>query len=499
IAIAAVGIIGGLTARVILPAPAAKYAYVYDHYDNIAMGVTARLHGLFKVYSVPVNQNPQLSGQRYSREKGQFVPYKRRPPRVTNYPPLGVTLFYLSSELFRLVDPSMQVNTYTSRLVASIITIMSDVVLAIAVWLVGRRIAGRTAALLAAVICWCFPPLVLDTSFWGQTDSWFLAPAVLLVWLMLRRRWIAAGAALAVACMLKPQGILLIPVAAFAALAVSEPEGSLSLRIFFIRIARGLISAIGGIVLISLPWTLADGFAWLDKSYVANFKMYADTTLSAFNLWYLDLLVNEHTTGADAINSQSLLMGVAKKTWGQLLVLLAMIVLAVKSLSTYRNRRPLALVLFSGLWIWSTFIFPTGVHERYIVYCIPLVILGAVGLRRLWVAVIILALIGTAELTHNIWLKSSVSQTARIARNMTQRYNAIPPSQRPPWATFQDHIAKMQENAAPDRSKYRPWEYLVAVASLGAYAWAIASPFVGTGKKSKKPPTTVKRKSRRRR
>ena len=475
---AAIAILIGIAARLLLPIPAVKWAYVYDHYDNIGMGQTARIHGLLKVYSVPREENPVLLGKIYSRPRGEFVDFERRPPRVANYPPLGLTLFHLQSELFRRVDKSLAVNTYTARLVMSLASILFDAILAFAVYLVGKQLASRTAALLASALCWCFPPLLLDTSFWGQTDSWFLAPAVLLVYFMLRRRWITAGVTLAVACMLKPQGMLLLPMAAFGALIVSQREGKLSPKGFTGRIAKGLAAFIIAIAVISVPWTIADGKQWFDKSYVANFKMYPDTTLGAFNLWYLDLLLNEGESAAAAIDSQSELLGATRQGVGRAMVILAMLVLAVLALRKYRTNRPLGLVLFSAAWLFSTFILPTGVHERYIVYCIPLVMLASVPLRRCWIVVLVLALVGSAELTHNVWLRTSVAGSARMARAITTQYNSIPHHRRPPPQALQNTLAKIREQDAPDRAKHRPWEYLATLASLFAYAWAVVTPFV---------------------
>ncbi len=476
--VVSLAILLGIAARLLLPIPAVKWAYVYDHYDNIGMGLTARAHGLFKVYSVPQRDNPELFGEIYSRPQGRFVAFKRASPRVANYPPLGVTLFYLQSELFRRVDKSLAVNTYTSRLVMSVASVLFDVILAFAVYLVGKQLASRTAALIASALSWCFPPLLLDTSFWGQTDSWFLALAVLLIYFMLRRRWITAGITLAVACMLKPQGILLLPIAAFGALIVAPREGKLSPKAFTGRIGQGLAAAIIGVAVISAPWSIADGKQWFEKSYVANFKMYADTTLIAFNVWYLDLLVNEGESAARAIDSQSDLLGAAKQSWGRAMVILAMLVLAVLALWRYRANRPLGLVLFSAGWLFSTFILPTGVHERYIVYCIPLVILASVSLRRCWIVGLVLAMVGSAELTHNVWLRRSVASSARTARAITTRYNSIPHYRRPSPQGLQNALAKIREQDAPERAKYRPWEYLATLASLLAYAWVVFTPFV---------------------
>ena len=60
----------------------------------------------------------------------------------------------------------------------------------------------------------------MNSSFWGMNDSWVQAPMMLSLYFMLRRRWIAAGICLGLAMQIKPQGLLMGPVALLAAALV---------------------------------------------------------------------------------------------------------------------------------------------------------------------------------------------------------------------------------------------------------------------------------------
>ncbi len=509
ICIVVIALAAGLAARLALPTIGVKHAYLWDLYDNIGMGVAASEHGLLNVYSITVdrkkgiNENPELTGQLYDKKQGKFIEHKRRPPRVANYPPLGVTLFWLESKLFAAVDSDMTVNTYASRLIMSLLSIIADVLLMVAVWLIGKRLTGPTGAALAAAICWCFPPLVLDSSFWTQTDSWFLAPAAWTIWLMLNRRWIAAGICTAVACMLKPQGILLGPVILFAALSVSSDGVRPAIALALKRMGKSAGAAVAGVILISIPWTLANGLDWLDRSYLANVGMYQQTTLSAFNVWYLDMLGHETPEFDPLPQADTPLMGIERKAWGLVLGIAAMLTAGVLCWRKYGKRPEMAVVLFAGLWMFSAFMWPTGVHERYIVYCMPFIILAALGSKKLWIVVAILAAVGAAELTHNVWLEFPASNGPRAyatqARYTVNRYNLIPANRRPPRSDLDNVLGDLRALIDDRRSEYRSWEYAATVATLGGYLLVMVMPFVGLPGPAGQAPVRTSGRQRRKR
>ncbi len=496
----------GLAGRVWLTSLAPQHAYLTDHFDNIAMGLAAERHGLFEVYSIPLAEHPEVSGQRYAPDKGEFVPYTRRPMRITNYPPLGVTLFWLHSKLLYAIDADMQANTFAARLITSIGAVAGELVLAVVIFLLGRELMGWARGLIAASVCWLFPPLAMDSSFWGQTDSWALAPVAVLLLLLLRRRWIAAGVCLAVAVLLKPQGMFLAPIALIGAAIVPRAEaGKLGERTI-IRAAKMVVAAGVAVAVISAPWTIANGMDWYEQSYAANFRMYSDTTLSAFNVWYLDALVNDGQLKF-VLDSKAMLGPFTKVFLGKIAILAAMIALAVWCHKKYRLAPRWGLVIFSGLWLWSTFIWPTAVHERYIVYCMPIVILAAVRWRRLWPAVLALAVVGAAELSTSVWLKPqpagrflSKRQAQTLHQQVLQNYHraaaANPRGIGPPPSRQQvfDFYVKQKQPRLPQyldsRRAVKPWEYLLTSLSLLAYAWACAAMFfrVRPPPKAKAPP-----------
>lgn len=497
--VCAIVLVVGLAARLYLAELGTKWGYPWDHMDNIGMGATASQSGLLKVYSIPVEANPVLDARLWDEQTGQWQPYDRRPPRVANYPPLGVTLFYLTSSLLEAIDPAMPLNTFTSRTVGMIFSVAAGLVLAVGVWRVAGEFAGPKAAMAAGAVCWLFPPLMLDSAFWGQTDTWFLAPAVWALWLLIRRRWLSAGAVCGLALMLKPQGLFLGPVVLLGTLflrarrvdAAGEREQGFGERMRSLGLAAAGTFLV--VALIAAPWTLSTGWDWLNASYVQNFSMYSHTSLMAFNVWYLDLLGAERAGNLTEMMADSQLAGLTRKAWGQLLTLTVLAALAALTVWRYRHRREMGLAVFSALWLWSLFVWPTGVHERYIVYAIPLVVALAATMRRYWPAVLVLAVVGALEITHPVWVDVQPTSLALVRERAWQQYHAAPPDRRPPPGRWNEMVnaslRKRRRQIEPLREKTRLWEMLATAAVLGGYGFTAVASFAGRDEPGEAEPT----------
>lgn len=486
---AAIVLFIGLAARIWMCDLGSRWGYFEDHLQNASMGVLAQREGLFRVYNVPPARNPVLrcvepGGDGQRRVNDACVDQNR-----ANYPPLGIALFSLEAKAFDLEGSLL--NTFTARLETAILPMLAELALAAAVMALALQFAPRRAAFIAACACWLFPPLAMDSAFWGQTDAWVMAPSAWTIWLMLRGRWKWAGAMLALAILLKPQGLLVAPVVVLAAFLLPGAKAALPWQVSLRRILATGLTTLACIAIVTLPWTVAGGLEWLNAAYLGNFKMYPSTTLKAFNFWYADLLHADQVQAFGAIDSTSTWAGLSRDAWGRLLVLAAMGALAGLCAWRYRRRPQLAVVLFAGLWLWSTFLWPTRVHERYIIYCMPLMIAAAASMKRLLPALVLLAAIGAAEMSWSVWLLEPAGGYDQVRvqafhqalqKEYQEKTAAIPTDRHPqaPTEPFAREQYWQQYSAA--REHYRLWEMLAVAISLAGYAYAATAPFVRTPK-----------------
>ena len=320
---------------------------------------------------------------------------------LPNYPPIDPMLVWLQVKL--LPEP-IWANTFTARLIMSASGILGELALAVGLYLVGLHLFGRRAAMLAGTLCWLFPPIAMNSAFWGQIDGLMLAPAVFMLLCMFKQRWTLAGFCFALACLIKPLALILGPIILFAVIVLPGSDGKTGLKRVVLRLIKLGGAFVLSVVVLTLPWMITSGLAWVKRCYVGSFlEAFPYTTLKAFNIWYLDALIRDAQPTFDLLNSKATIAGLTKDTCGRLLIVTAMIGFALLCWWRYR-RSSTAVLLYSGLWLWSIFMLPTRVHERFIIYCIPLFIAALWPLRRLWPVVILLALVGMAEMSWPVWL-----------------------------------------------------------------------------------------------
>ncbi len=373
-------------------------AFMWDHHEYISWGRLMDQDGLTALYDRVPPPGPVWEPRKYERAAA-----RHQSPHYCNYPPGIAYVLYPKIKLLSVLDPTQASNTPIARLIFSGLPILCDVAMAFGCLSLVRAFGARAAVVAfgAAILA---PPIILDTCTWGQTDSLILACTVWMLRAMQRKRWLTAGLLWGAALAVKTQGILLGPLW-LAALVVTPRRG---------RIVAGM--AVSGAVLFTaaLPFTLHSGFAWFRHGFLTNLtEFYQQTTLLAFNVWYVDLLI---CGSKDAMRTW---MGLSKDTWGKVFLLFGLAVTAVL-IWRYRARRPDALTRFATVLMLLVVMLPTRVHERYIVLTLPLLICAAAIRPRVWWGLAPLLLAATFQITAPHWLTKPASQWAALEQDILQ-------------------------------------------------------------------------------
>lgn len=474
----ALAFVVGMALRLGLVALAPRYGYAWDHFEVLGMGEVAATRGLVHAYTAPPDALPTLRG--WVVQNGEPVVIQRRGVYPPNYPPIATTVFWAQSRWLDVGAPGFVANTRYTRLVTSVVPWVFELATAAGIGLLAHALgAPLPTAAGAAIVAWLAPPFMMNTGVFGQYDALALAPAVLAVWAAVRGRWLEAGVAAGITLLAKPQGLLVLPIAAFAAL-VATPTGLVPLAR---RLALVGGAALATVAVGSAPWTIADGAAWLARCYRMNlFEVLSYTTLEAYNVWYLLGLLAERQPVYDVLASTATVAGLSRDAWGRLFLVAAS--LAVAALVWWRHRRApvVATVLFAALWLWSVFMWPTRVHERYLLYCVPFVIAAAAALPRFRAIAAVVLVLATMEHAWPIWRTGpalgSLDRRA-VERFHEQRFQAY-------WSGRAVTVENAKAGPKPEESlqlafaRHRAdrgrtlWlEWTLTLLSLGSYAAAL--------------------------
>ncbi len=307
----------------------------------LALAAKLALAGYFLGYSADVNTFSAWAIDLYQLGLGAFY----RPGDFTDYPPGYMYFLWCVGSIVQNLH--LRFGTPIFLMVLKLPAILAD--LCAAYWLYAQfkpTAADREKARIAAVL-WLFNPLaILTSSVWGQVDSIFTLVMVLTLVAFVRAQfsWAAAGYALAI--LLKPQALLLAPLALVAFIRMPNWREQISTLAIFIGVA----------VILILP------FAWQQASPLWIFNLYAGTlgsypylSLNAFNLYTL--------FNANWLPLETTVFGVGVANWAWLLVLAGLVPILYM---VWRTRVVGAYLWAAAAIIAVFFVFGPKMHERYL-------------------------------------------------------------------------------------------------------------------------------------
>jgi hypothetical protein len=233
----------------------------------------------------------------------------------------------------------------------------------------------------------------------------------------------------------------------------------------------GMILACAVVLAVSLPFTMHSGLTWFRESYVNNLlESYQRTTLKAFNLWYLDLLITENP------DAGAMLWGIQKDTWGKLLLGAA---IAGSAWMLVRRHRACAdgLAEFTAVLLLAAVVLPTRVHERYILLPIPFLIVMAAIRGRILTALVPFIVVASFQLTVLDGLGLGADSWAMVVEKVTGQYEelraTLPPEEfaaLPPPAQQLEQVDRPRFLADRARMGREKWEWTLTLVELASAA-----------------------------
>jgi len=396
--------IAGLIIRILLLGLPSRCFYPYDHLTNYGWWRHSVEYGLMEDYgygrstyyftygkaqTVEIKQTCYgPDGKLYKPGDIVTIPTGEYTSRPIHYPPLAAYLIHIMGYIHFLSDRTMEPLTFTAWLIMEFPVYISDFLIALGCMLTVSHFAGKKMGLIAYILMWLCPGILLTGVLWGQWDSWFIAPCVWCVYFSLKEKWALAGIIYGIAIMLKAQSLVMGPALAYFFLSRNNLK---STGIF-------AISVLLTVLLIPLPFTIHSGAAWFQNCYVETFtEILPYSTLKAFNIWMIDLIICRNN------DVNSTIFGITKQTIGLILLISCLLISFVICYRRYGNNS-LSLPALTALTFAVTFLFPTKVHERYIIYFLPFLMISAFIEKNYWITFAGYSVIAIFEVTHHIWL-----------------------------------------------------------------------------------------------
>ena len=345
----------------------AKFALLFLFY-GVAVDVNT--------YQAWANKLAQL-GPRHAYEPGYFL----------DYPPGYLYLLWAVGEIARhlgITGDGLRRLTESPPLIA-------DGLIGSVLFARLRQYSDRATAFGGMLIFALNPGLLFDTVAWGQSDS---VPTLLMLLALLAaldRRYVSCWALSTIAALVKPQGLILMPLLAWWTLLEAPAREWLK-----------SIAAAAALALLTIaPFQLGHEPGWIFSLYHSTASYYHETSVNAFNLMALLGGLREPDTLT--------MLGVSYFIWG--LALTAGWYVFTAGL-VWRERSARNLFLAAAMVFFGSFMMLPRMHERYLYPALVLLIPLALEDDLVMAVEGIL----TATFLFNLYQVAQILQTATYFR-----------------------------------------------------------------------------------
>ncbi len=267
-----------------------------------------------------------------------------------DYPPVYIYVLFI---LGKLAGIQMFYADFT--LLVKLPSIIADVVTAYMLYNISKDHLPSNMRFFVTAAYVFSPVVLIDSTIWGQVDSFFTMLVVAALILLTRGKLTHSAVLFTLSVLMKPQGIFFVPVLLFELIRLRK------IRMFLMCSLYSVITAL----VVSAPFSFTQEPLWLVKLFTNTASQYPYASLNAFNLFSL--------FGANLENESNTMFLFSYHNWGLLLdVLLFIFTLLLHIKGKFIPALPIlaALMLNAGAFMISV-----KMHERYMYPAIALSIL----------------------------------------------------------------------------------------------------------------------------
>ncbi len=276
--------------------------------------------------------------------------------RSVDYPPLYIYVLALIGKI-----ASVPAFSGYFILMLKIPSIIADIVTSYFIYKLGKKYLSPAISIFIAAFYIFNPAIFIDSTFWGQVDSFFTLFIVFAVYLLSEKKIVASSVILVASVLMKPQGIIFIPILFF------ELVRERNLKTLIKAAISGIITAI----IVILPFSLSQQSPlWIFKLYSNTIAEYPYASVNAFNFFSL--------IGANYKKNTDTLFLFNYHTVGMMFI----VAITLFSWFTYikgNSRKFVSAIAL--LQIAGVFTFSAGMHERYLFPAVALSILAFIYLK----------------------------------------------------------------------------------------------------------------------
>lgn len=289
-----------------------------------------------------------------------------------DYPPGYIYVLYIIGFLHSVFN--IEYWTWQSILLIKLPAIICDILTGLLIYKIAGKKNSNSRALLLTAIYLFNPAIIYNSSVWGQVDSILGFLLLLLCYLLMEKKIIPAYVVYGIGVLMKPQMIMFTPLIIFGFLEQVIFD-KFSVRKLFINLLSG-ISVIMGMIIACIPFDVSRIF----NLYTKTMSSYPYASVNAYNFWSM--------IGSNFKPQTERFLFMSYQSWGRIAILLTVVLAAF---FFYKARKQeCRYYTTAAVIIMTMFLFSVRMHERYLFYAMPLLLLAYIirPVKGLYVAYI---------------------------------------------------------------------------------------------------------------
>jgi len=291
----------------------------------------------------------------------------------SDYPPGYFYILKVIGLVYKVFYPTLREGTYLLQFLLKLPAILADLGTAILVFFLLRKKWKFSLAYLAMLAYVFNPAIFINSAWWGQVDSVAAFVLFLSVYLLLEKKFRWSYVFLTVACLIKSQIIIFIPLFLYLTWRKNDLRS----------VIQGINSALTTALVILLPFAIRGNLRSVVSIYFGAVGNYPFASMNAHNLWWL-------ITGGKGtiISDQFWVLNIA--TYKTLGLFLFFVVYALLIVYLWRERKNEDIYFIFALLSLSFYLLPTQMHERYI---FPFFVFMVLSFENGWVKKVVYGMI----------------------------------------------------------------------------------------------------------
>jgi len=219
---------------------------------------------------------------------------------------------------------------------------------------------GKIPGLVACFIYLMHPVVIIDSTIWGQVDSFFTMIILAELVFLANKRIVLSSVFFAFSVLMKPQGIFFMPILLYELIKLKKVS----------NFAKAFVTGLVTTIVVILPFAVNMEPSWIFKLYMGTATQYPAAVMNSFNLFAM--------ADANFVDASKTPIVFSYTVWGFVFSFILLVIAAILHIKCKNVFTP----FLSGVLLNAgAFIFSTKMHERYMFPVVALSLVAALLFR----------------------------------------------------------------------------------------------------------------------